>query len=208
MFRDGIHDVTLSDHWGLSALLVLAVEMVNNNDYVDHRPNDCARTLIPFIICVVHFQCSENANNSAHYSTECTSSYLCVKYDDICEIGCPVPALLIRKKYSTHSQNTHWNHFKCKHLLSSLIPFSAIENSFVRSMHSECIWMKEWGEMRELKTVPIVVGFVLFIQKKFIYLCVCVCACDSVGVCLCIMIETEHCVSLVCCGQGWTNYCS
>lgn len=56
--------------------------------------------------------------------------------------------------------------------------------------------------MRELKTVPIVVGFVLFIQKKFIYLCVCVCACDSVGVCLCIMIETEHCVSLVCCGQG------
>lgn len=123
MFRDGIHDVTLSDHWGPSALLVLAVEMVNNNDYVDHRPNDCARTLIPFIICVVHFQCSENANNSAHYSTECTSSYLCVKYDDICEIGCPVPALLIRKKYSTHSQNTHWNHFKCKHLLSSLIPF-------------------------------------------------------------------------------------
>lgn len=42
----------------------------------------------------------------------------------------------------------------------------------------------------------------VYSEEIYLFVCVCVCACDSVGVCLCIMIETEHCVSLVCCGQG------
>lgn len=53
---------------------------------------------------------SLNANNNAHYSTECTSSYLCVNYDDICEIGCPVPSLLNQQQQQRQ---------KLKHILKN-----------------------------------------------------------------------------------------
>lgn len=136
--------------------------MNNNNDYVDHQPRDRERartlsltlshstfTVFRCVLFMVYDVCLTHANNnSALYSIECTahSSYLCVKYDDICEIGLsrafiinPTQKFILHIQTCTFQMQTPSSLHIDRYLCVFVSKIALMQLAWI----VECIWMKK-----------------------------------------------------------------